>query len=533
MASRYLRRGVRVSRGAETVSVRHSFWALNLPASWIAATPGMDQFLAGQLSAMELLPDEPELGNLLALLEAQGCLSYPDDRDVYTLRQVRELFEQISASWYGQYYSHPLWDRLRDGSLSRDALLAWLLHTYHLSRSVGMSASRSATYLPTLMHRALFARSALEEYSHCETFFFVRHPSLAITDEQVRRVVPLPSNVAFDQQMLRMAEIDWLGHVLSALFQETTARFYDQVREFHRTVAAAYELGDYFRNWERHVQIDLTEGHASEFNGVLDSDHQCARRDLVASLRNTWFTFQFLLGALDEILEVNASDARAHLRMPLQAHRLSPETTALLEPYRESLPKDARIEASSALELAEWLEQLDLNLIDTVLDPSEAKPIDQGDLDFLAVDVTQSIYRAMSFATEHGEILLLGRLAEDATATFGSIDSLLGSHRQPVSPHSMALANFLREGANRPVWFAFLLRHAITTASASSLVGEQTTWIPVSSRSAAPLDDFLAAHQLQPLERDILLTKALQLNELMGRWVTLGWRASPVDFFRD
>ena len=46
----------------------------------------------------------------------------------------------------------------------------------------------------------------MEEYDHCEVHFFPRDPRLGLSEENVRRVVPLPSSVAFDQQMLRMAE---------------------------------------------------------------------------------------------------------------------------------------------------------------------------------------------------------------------------------------------------------------------------------------------------------------------------------------
>ena len=43
-----------------------------------------------------------------------------------------------------------------------------------------MSASRSAVHLERPALRSVFAESALEEYSHCEDYFFVsKNPSLS------------------------------------------------------------------------------------------------------------------------------------------------------------------------------------------------------------------------------------------------------------------------------------------------------------------------------------------------------------------
>lgn len=266
----YLRKGVTVRRDGLKVVLEHALWTLEVPAVWVDSVPGLGGVFERQIPVTQLGANGRELDGFVTLLREQGCLSYRDC-DSYTLREVKELFQHLSGAWYGRYYAHPLWDRLRAGSVSRNGLVSWLLYTYHLSRSAAMSASRSVSYLTQPTLRAVFAESAIEEYAHCEEYFFVRHPSLPLDDATVRRTVHLPASVAFDQQMLRMAEQDWLGHVLAGFFQESTARFYDECRRFYSMVGDSYGLPGFFRNWEAHIEIDLTEGHADDFGRVLDS----------------------------------------------------------------------------------------------------------------------------------------------------------------------------------------------------------------------------------------------------------------------
>lgn len=94
------------------------------------------------------------------------------------------------------------------------------------------NADRCATRLPRKNLREFFQSNTLEEYSHCDDYFFIEHPDL--NTEDVYRSVQLPSILNFDQQMYRMAEEDWLGHLLVSLFQESSIKFYQECKEFYR-----------------------------------------------------------------------------------------------------------------------------------------------------------------------------------------------------------------------------------------------------------------------------------------------------------
>jgi hypothetical protein len=491
--------------------LQHAVWTLEVPAAWVDSVPGLDAVLERRAPITELSADGRELAGFVTLLREQGCLSYPD-RSSYTLRQVKELFQHLSGAWYGRYYAHPLWDRLRTGTLSRNGFVAWLLYTYHLSRSAAMSASRSVAHLGDPALRAVFAESALEEYSHCEDYFFVRHPSLPLDDAQVRRTVHLPASVAFDHQMLRIAEEDWLGHVLAGFFQESTARFYDECRRFYAVVGDRYDVPGFFRSWEAHVEIDLHEGHADDFGRVLESEEHVVRDDVLHSVGNAWLVFRCLLAGLDEILAADRDDDLVLLRLPVEDGVLDADSTALLEPYRHLLPDPpVRVEARSAAETYKALEELGL----TVPPSSPVGEPPAGDDRFLSHDVVRSLFRCLSHSTEHEEILLFGRIADEALA---AAPSALEERALPTSHEAAAVANFLREHATRPTEFAYLLAHLWR------LRGDE--------RAAWPVP-FLRGSEVERSDIDRLVNLTLRFNELYGAWLERASAAETVDFLTD
>src|ERR1043165_1265570 len=213
----YLRETVRVSQLADAISVLHVFWSIDLPRDWAESTPGMLKFLSGVEPISSVSTKDAETSNVLGLLRLARCVTTPL-KDEYQLSEVRDLFISLCISWHGHYYSHPLWTRLREATLSRNALVAWIIHNYHLSQSAGATAARCATRESRKEVKRVFLESAIEEYSHCREYYAVAGSRLGISTQDVQIAVPLPANLAFDQQMFRLAEEDWLAHILVGYF---------------------------------------------------------------------------------------------------------------------------------------------------------------------------------------------------------------------------------------------------------------------------------------------------------------------------
>lgn len=507
------------------VSLRHSFWELSLPKDWVDRTPRLSDFFDRQIPAQKLNADtSPELRGLLQLLKEQGCLSYPDQQESYTLKEIKELFTNLCAQWYGAYYAHPLWQRLRDGSLSINALVAWLIHNYHVSRSAGMSDARCATRLLKLGLRPRFAHNALEEYSHCDDFYFVRHPKLSLADDEVKNYVHLPSSLAFDHQMLRMAEDDWLGHVLVSFFQESTVRFLDDCKTFYQVVERNYGIEDFFAPWQRHIELDLEYGHASNFAFILSADESISKTDMVTSLRNARFTFEFLVSALDAILAEDVWGEKIYLRSPIKNGQLDPNKTALLAPYTERADFPAQLRAKQAIQLYEELQHTGLAIF-----PLQAIP--QGEMsalpdkEFIRSDVTLSIYKTLSYADSHDTVVLYGRLAQEATLIRRACsDKEFARPPLPRSFRARALGNFISEHATNPTLFAFLLFH---------LAELDSTCAPFSGEGQKVLRQYLSSIRTDDVINSLYTTRLLQLNEFYTQALLLPSTIDDYDFFFD
>lgn len=297
----------------------------------------------------------------------------------------------------------------------------------------------------------------------------------------MKRYIPLPSSLAFDQQMLRMAEDDWLGHVLVALFQETTASFYDQVREFYRAVEERYDLPGLFHAWLRHTEYDLDHDHAGRLAAVLDTNEEIDRAQLTRSLRQAHFTFSFLLRALDDVLAEDRPDDAIVLRRPA-----------------EVLPVFDRSVAAGAPRAPEL------------------------DRTFLRIDFAHTLLRCMSYAAQHDEVILFGRLCRRAE------DAMSAAAPLPQSGEALAVGNFMREAATRPATSPFLLDRL---AQLASLEASDDTWLPLAPEAREQLAAFLGRHRPEVSDRG-LVTLAQQLDELYVAWLRRRGEARPVDLFR-
>jgi len=235
---------------------------MEVPARFVEKEPLFRDFLERRKPIGHLNLKSEGSGNLIQLLIGQGCITYDGTRDAYQMDELEYVLHALIFQWYGIYYGHPFWARLSNCQVSIQELFGWALRTYHLSRSAGVTAARGAVYAPTSQIRAAFLASAIEEYSHCDTFFFPRHPVFGLEDSWIKQLVPLASSTAFDNQMSIIAEDDWLAHTCIAYFQEYTVAFRENAFALYDRLEKAYGLDGFFEGWKQHIGYDLEQSHA-------------------------------------------------------------------------------------------------------------------------------------------------------------------------------------------------------------------------------------------------------------------------------
>lgn len=436
-----LRPGVEVLDQTDQVVLKHQFIQLALPKRWVKQQPAFGRLLLNEISLLEIQSPDRELQSVLTFMEQQDFFFQSKAKASYTLAEVRQLFEPIAKSWYAQYYQHSLWDKLRAGTLPLNGFLAWVIHNYHISRAAGLSGARCAIRFPKVEQRPFFRKDVLEEYWHCDAYYFIRHPQLSLSDSEIKQYIPLPASLAFEQHALKIAESNWLAHLLISYFQESSIRFYADCLEFYQQVETAYQLPDFFKNWQAHMQLDQDHEHAEHFMALLDTDEVVSHQDFIHALENAWLAFYYLLAALDQIEAEAQRSSEINLRHP---------TT-----FQATLPASEVTLHSS----------------------------------YMKNQVQEAIYGALSYARSHDAILLWGNLARNLEMQ--SPTRSLAADKHPVD---VAIANLLWEAIPNTAELASLLEQLWPCLEPA---------IPISKAELTRLQDLYPLSACSPLPEQL------------------------------
>jgi hypothetical protein len=404
-----LRSTVRVLADGDVVRIATPLAELALPRAWVDGEPAAWPLLTRNLAVSEIPVTSPQLAAVVAFLDDCGAIERLSPRASYTSREIRRWFDAVILDWYAAYYAHPLWAELRAGTLDPGRLLAWVIHNYHVSRAAGISSARCAVRFPRHDLRGALERDTLEEFWHCDAFYFVVHPRLTVDPDAVKRSLPLPATLAVEQQALRMAEDDWLGYLLFAYFQESSIRFLRDAKSFYKDVEQRYRLDAFFGSWLAHISLDLRHGHADVLGALLDTSHTFTATEAHASVRNAWMAYRFLLASLDEIMTTPPSEEP--------------------RPLRQSGTLAAAV-------------------------PRFVVPNDDGP--FLLVRATAAFFHALSHATHHDEVMAFGTLARNGVALR---DAEPQPPRWAASLWATALANAVDALSVAPAKLASALLH--------------------------------------------------------------------------
>lgn len=457
-----LRPSVLVNFEPEQVTIGFGPWETRLPRPWVEGRPAVARLLSGRCTVLDGLKDA-DARPVAQLLAAQGCFVPEPLTAAVSLARVRALFDPMRLEWYASYYAHPLWSMLRTGSATRAELVAWVIHNYHVSRAAGIVAARASTMQPRW--RRFFEMDALEEFWHCDAYYFIDTPDLQVPGRDVRTYVPLPASLAFEQLCVVTAECDPLGHLLIAYFQEASIIFRSDSEAFYEDVEGAYGIAGFFRTWRQHIQIDVEHGHADGLAQLFANSEEVTPEQLLGGLRNAWLAFYFLLASLEDVR--GQGSQTIELRHPVTAPS----------------------EVTSIADLVAWRAR-------SALPDAAGKPAVS-----LVPLLRATALRALGFSRDHDTLMLAGGIAR---ALDGARDTIL-----PDRPWTIAVGNFLAEAAaDGRRWYA-----ATRLLAARCAIPDEVGRLLRSYEKRADLT--CSRHEL-----DRHATDLYQLDELLERSLT-------------
>lgn len=500
-----LRSSVEVRFFEHKVKVTYALWEVTLPINWVRSHPSVLSLLERECTAAEASTD-PQAADFVSLLEAQGCFT-PIRKNSYTLREVRALFDPLRSAWYAIYYAHPAWEDLRSGQATRNEVIAWLVHNYHTSRAAGVAAARMASQGEASLWAPFFQQDALDEYWHCDAFYFIDSSEFCVNSRDIKSYIALPSSTAFLQHTLRLAEIDALGHLLTAYFQECSIVFEDDSKKFYSDVEAAYQLPAFFKRWKQHIQIDKDHGHAEGLAALLESDLSMDAMTVEAALRNAWISFYFLWKSLDDIKLERLEGPDILLRKPAQDGQFKSSGNNLFRANNLKQQGNSHelddLQSLYSWHLAKW--QINYS--------EDLRHVDK-DLTYMYSEIRRASFKALSFSHQHDEIIACGRAAK----LFSTMTAET-ANTYAQSPWAVAISNYVTETAISPtLWLmivSLLLDRIRFLSGASSILASfaMGEWIVL-------VDDFRASTRMATTDADRIATALLQLDELIARWFT-------------
>jgi TENA/THI-4/PQQC family protein len=304
----HLHPDVSVSARDGFIDVRFAHWELQLPADAVDSDPEVQSLLARR--SAESLNGSTFASAIRQLFEAQGCLLKGGSSRI-SLRELFRLIQPIRSRLYAIYYGHPLWALLASGQATKGQFAAWVIHNYHVSRSAGVIAARRASRADDPAARQAYRKDALEEFWHCDAFYFVRHRKLLLEPEACKAYVPLPGSRAFEDLALRAAETDGLAHLLIAYFQESSIVFRRESEGFYDRVEERFGLPGFFDGWRRHLALDIDQDHAGGLAALFDSAREVPREEANRAILCLQMAHHFLVSALDQALSCEGDEAAA------------------------------------------------------------------------------------------------------------------------------------------------------------------------------------------------------------------------------
>lgn len=495
-----------VQSHAGKVLVRRAFWQIELEEDWVRSHPAFADFLERKRPLSHLDSSSPELADVVTLLGSIGSISVQRETHRYSGSELLNVFRPLQMQWYGEYYAHPVWPMLRDGVAPRGVYAAWFIYNYYVSMSAGATDSRAAIYSKRRGMQRRFARNALEEYSHCKQYFDLTELLPEYSPETLQTAVPFPSNRAFDQQMLRLAEQDEVAHLLVSYFQECTEHFADQCRRFFTLTSTSLGSPRAFDSWIEHLELDGKYGHAKRLERTLArSTRTFSVRRVIAILTQVRAAIRFLNVALDEVAACDMLPCR--LRLPFSGGLLDRGQSSLMDIYPEALTF-IRVEGGSVLNVVS-----DLPLPNLAHTEKAADSVFARDGLWLIRSIGALLLRALSFAENREALLAIGDAAKSLLVSTGKFDSALS--RLPQSAYCLAVHNFLWAAAIQSMIFA-----ALTIRVCQGVFSHSTDARVQSMRNSvtAALDGYMARSALAAHELDTFATKLVEFDHLIVLW---------------
>ena len=418
-----LRNNVEHNSSGSNVEINHSLWRLRINSTLLKESGAAPLFNG---SAKYVTFDVND--KLLALLRAQGCLSVPE-KENYSSDEIFEIFNGVSLNWYLEYYEHELWNKLRSGQSSKNELVTWLIHNYHVSVNAGITHARMGAVSNDITISDEHKKCSLEEYWHANSFYFVKGAGLVLENKDIKEYIQLSSSYAFQIHLRYLAEYDHLAYTLVSYFQERTIMFHEDCERFYKSVERAYDAPKLFDGWRKHINLDIELDHRNKRSEIVSGFEETSDDKLKKSINNARKAASLLVASLDDVIKHADSSAAITLRLPYDGGVSDVNIAAMASKLNFAL--------------SQGLQGL-VGVIDEMIAQYEKTVRPNINVPFLHNAIHQSAFIFLGRSRYHDEIMVAGDLAK-LFAERESVTSVATLAMEAARNHLYEVANHYRD----------------------------------------------------------------------------------------
>jgi pyrroloquinoline quinone (PQQ) biosynthesis protein C len=229
------------------------------------------------------------LMSLLEGLKQAGLVSFLsaiDDARTMPGEEFYELHRQYCEHWLEEVYTHPLWEKITNGTATRAQVLGFAFEKYHyIEGAYEHMAQAASNATPEMMPH--LARHFIEEYSHGD--IYRKGLRTLFADDLVLRSQPLPSTRALvnflSESAVRNSFSYYAGNELLQKTENSDGGAGDAVNEFYNKMKQYYPYTEkLIQSFLAHTQADQKLGHQDVFLEMCKSVPPLTRREVIDAL---------------------------------------------------------------------------------------------------------------------------------------------------------------------------------------------------------------------------------------------------------
>ncbi|PHV09752.1 hypothetical protein [Chitinimonas sp. BJB300] len=460
----YLRDSVSIHWLPASVELAYSVWSIELPLRHLSPSKKLSAFLRREIPSSDLVGEQEQVQNLIYILSYQGCLISEKIKQHYSLQEIKSLYVSFCNEFYGRYYAHPVWGDMRAETIPNSIILQWISRTYFLSRFAGVTASAASLNGPTVEVQTAFLKSAVEEYSHCEDYYLPPPALYPAEQGYTAGIAPSASFIAFDQQMLHIAQHDWLAHLFVALIQERTAHFKDGANHLYSRVEHQLDMPGLFDGWRTHISFDEDHAHADDLETLFEQKLPMPVEQLQKSFDEANLALELLSDGLDDVL--NLGEMGINPRAVVDTPTLRPQHVRgirCLTGVHEYTVNATSINALT-IEIVELIANSRAGA--NFLDHAAAFLLNK-----IEPCLAQLVAACVKHCDQHAEIIYLGNvLAAVAKTNLRQTLAII-----PMEKSGRIIQNFLSHHTKNPTQFAFTLLTIMRIIEAGLKISNQSS----------------------------------------------------------